>query len=98
MITFLSVISLLIVLTACAAAVLSDTFADNWLQHIGIWVVGLWAMLRLLTIQGGYVPDAMGALAYFGVALYSVGTWAKVWEHRHQTRAQERRHKWTVPH
>jgi hypothetical protein len=82
---------------ACTAGLFSSKFLDNWLQHAGMWCVGIASALKMLQLFERHYTSPETALLALGVALFAGGMARKVWQHRkgwdgEERRTQERRH------
>lgn len=66
----------------CVAALFSEVFRDNWLQHCGLVVLGLFAPAKIVDIlDRGYV-SAETAMIAGALACYAIGTTLKVVHYR----------------
>lgn len=74
-------LSLVVIAVLCAAALLSSrkTYSENGLQFIGLAIVGLMAIGRIARLMLWLDEiNEQQMVAYLGVALYGIGTAAKV--------------------
>jgi hypothetical protein len=78
-----------VALVACTAGLFSSSFRDNWLQHFGMFAVGLASALKMFQIWERHYASPETTLLAFGVALFSAGVAWKVFLH-----ARDQRHDW----
>jgi hypothetical protein len=87
--TLFAICSFFIALVACTAGLFSSSFRDNWLQHVGMFAVGLASALKMFQLWERHYTSPETALLAFGLALFSVGVAWKVFLH-----AREQNHDW----
>ncbi len=73
----------------CALGLFSRAFKDNWLQHIGLLVTGLWAAFEAINAASG--DRSPNLLVAVGLACYAGGTAIKAgyYAHVHWARDQQ---------
>lgn len=71
--------SLLVILTLSIAGIFYPRFHDNWLQHVGMIVLGVTSVVLIDKVHDAqYLPVEMVFFAV-GTALIMAGTAYKVW-------------------
>lgn len=87
--TLFAICCFFVAFLACTAGLFSNKFLENWLQHIGMILVGIASAMKMLQLFERHYTSPETAMLALGVALFSVGVVWKVWWH---TRAEA--HDW----
>lgn len=67
---------------ACMAGLFCAGYRDNWLQHAGMFGLGLASALKIVQLlERGFVTHETTLLAV-SVAFFGCGVAVKVWQHR----------------
>jgi uncharacterized membrane protein AbrB (regulator of aidB expression) len=87
--TLFAICCFFVALVACTAGLFSSSFRDNWLQHFGMFFVGIASAMKMFQLFERHRTSPETALLAFGVALFAVGVAWKVFLH-----AREQSHDW----
>jgi hypothetical protein len=88
--TLFAVCCFFVALVACTAGLFSSRFRENWLQHFGMFFVGIASALKMFQLWERHYASPETALLAFGVALFAVGVAYKVWQHTHPDKSNWR--------
>jgi hypothetical protein len=87
--TLFAVCCFFVTLVACTAGLFSASFRENWLQHFGMFFLGIASALKMFQLWERHYASPETALLAFGVALFAAGVAWKVWQH-----AQDEKSNW----
>lgn len=89
--TLASIIAFGAAFFACLAGLLYNKYEENWLQHAGMFMVGVASALKIFQIWERRFTSPETAMLAIGIALFASGVAWKVWQHRKGWDGEERR-------
>ena len=81
---------LLILFVLCMVGAFYEGFEDNWMQRIGLCMIGVLTVLKADQLYGRGSVSYTSAAFIFGTTFYACGVAYKVWDSKRRHRRGER--------